>query len=101
MSWQVSLYVAAALLPLAAFTVEVLGIRLLGRLNAYIATGAIALAFLLSLIGFVSYFSPILGDVFTHRVSQAGPEELELEHGKVPPPAAGEGSQGGHAPHKR
>ena len=41
MHWQVGLYVAAVLLPLAAFLVQILGIRWLGRLNAYIATGAI------------------------------------------------------------
>ena len=43
MSWQVGLYVAAVLIPLAAFVIQVVGIRLLGRLNAYVATGAIAL----------------------------------------------------------
>ncbi len=35
MSWQVGLYVAAVLIPLAAFTIQVVGIRVLGRLNAY------------------------------------------------------------------
>jgi len=55
MSWQVGLYVAAVLIPLAAFTVELLFIRQLKRLNAYIATGAVGLSCLLSLIGFVNY----------------------------------------------
>jgi proton-translocating NADH-quinone oxidoreductase chain L len=80
MSWQVGLYVAAVFLPLIAFVIEILGIRLLGRLNAYIATGAIALAFVLSLIGFVAYFSQVQG-VFTHHaVPQEGAEALGQEH---------------------
>src|SRR5215217_3009796 len=56
MSWQVGLYVAAVLIPWAAFTIELIGIRLLGRLNAYLATGAIGLSFVLSAIGFFEYF---------------------------------------------
>ena len=40
--WQGWLYVAAVLIPLAAFVVEVLFIRILKRFNAYLATGAIA-----------------------------------------------------------
>ncbi len=55
-SWQVGLYTAAVLIPLVAFAVELIFIRYLGRLNAYIATGAIGLSFLLSLIGFLDYF---------------------------------------------
>ena len=46
MTWQVGLYVAAVLIPLAAFTIELLLGRLLGRLNAVVATGAIGLSFL-------------------------------------------------------
>ncbi len=57
MSRQVALYVAAVLIPLAAFVVEAIFIRQLKRLNAYIATGAIFLSFVLSLIGFVNYFA--------------------------------------------
>jgi NADH:ubiquinone oxidoreductase subunit 5 (subunit L)/multisubunit Na+/H+ antiporter MnhA subunit len=73
MSWQVRLYVAAVFLPLIAFAVQILGIRLLGRLNAYIATGAIVLAFVLSVIGFVTYFGFSAEGVFAHyAVSQAG-----------------------------
>ena len=56
MQWQVGLYVAAVLIPLFAFAVEAIFIRQLKRLNAYIATGAIGLSFLLSLVGFVDYF---------------------------------------------
>ncbi len=56
MSWQVGLYVAAVLIPLAAFAVEAIFIRQLKRWNAYIATGAIFLSFILSFIGFAHYF---------------------------------------------
>ena len=55
MTWQVGLYAAAVLIPLAAFTVEAIFIRQLKRFNAYLATGAIGLSCLLSLIGFVDY----------------------------------------------
>jgi proton-translocating NADH-quinone oxidoreductase chain L len=55
MSWQVGLYATAVLIPLAAFAVEAIFIRQLKRLNAYIATGAIAFSCLLSLIGFLYY----------------------------------------------
>src|SRR5438132_8752729 len=83
MSWQVGLYVAAVLLPLAAFAVEILGIRLLGRLNAYIATGAIVAAFVLSLYGFVAYFGFSAEGVF----SRHGPAAQAVPgHGE---PAAG------------
>ncbi len=47
MSWQVGLYVAAVLIPLAAFAVEAIFIRQLKNTNALIATGAIGLSCLL------------------------------------------------------
>ncbi|AMV36529.1 NADH-quinone oxidoreductase subunit L [Planctomyces sp. SH-PL62] len=56
MPWQVGLYTAAVLIPLAAFLVEILFIRTLRRHNAVIATGAIAASCVLSAIGFVDYF---------------------------------------------
>ncbi len=56
MSWQVGLYVAAVLIPLAAFAVEAIFIRQLKRFNAYLATGAIGFSCLLSLIGFIDYY---------------------------------------------
>src|SRR3954452_24395741 len=56
MKWQVGLYAAAGLLPLAAFAIEVIFIRQLKRLNAYLATGAIGLSCLLSLVGFIDYY---------------------------------------------
>jgi proton-translocating NADH-quinone oxidoreductase chain L len=55
MSWQVVLYVAAVLIPLAAFAVESIFIHQLKRYNAYIATGAIGLSCVLSVIGFLDY----------------------------------------------
>ena len=71
MSWQVGLYVAAVLIPLAAFAVEAIFIRQLKRYNAYIATGAIGLSCLLSLIGFVDY--TIESGFFSHHAeSHAG-----------------------------
>ena len=58
MKWQVALYVVAVLIPLAAFAVEVLFIRQLKRLCAYLATGGrVGLSFLLSLVGFVDYYT--------------------------------------------
>ena len=90
MSWQVWLYVAAVLIPLAAFVVEAVFIRFLGQMNAYVATGAIALSCLLSLVGFVDYFFVEAHGVFAaHHAAEpeAEPEQL-LEKGKaaVPPP---------------
>ncbi len=82
MTWQVGLYVAAVLIPLAAFVVEIVGIRLLGRLNAYLATGAIGLSFLLSTVGFFEYFFVEVGRaaVSHHEpVKQVGPAGAEAE----------------------
>ncbi len=80
MSWQVWLYVAAVFIPLIAFTIQLLFVRLLGRLNAYLATGAIATAFVFSLIGFVSYFSQTEGLFKGHAVHQEGPASAGNEH---------------------
>lgn len=76
MSWQVWLYVAAVLIPLLAFTIQLLFTRVLRRLNAYLATGAIALSFVLSLVGFISYFSQAEGVFSHHAVPQASPAEV-------------------------
>ncbi len=76
MNWQVGLYVAAVLIPLAAFTVEVLFIRRLKRLNAAIATGAIGLSCLLSAIGFLDYYLIEAKGVFASH--EAGHESLEI-----------------------
>ncbi|HMB05402.1 MAG TPA: NADH-quinone oxidoreductase subunit L, partial [Isosphaeraceae bacterium] len=86
MSWQVGLYVAAVLIPLGAFAIELVGIRLLGRLNAYLATGAIALSFVLSLVGFVDYFFVEARGVFAERHPT---KQVVPEPGHVPPPGAG------------
>jgi NADH-quinone oxidoreductase subunit L len=51
------LYVLATLLPLASFVVLFLGGRRWGKVGAYIATGAIAAAFVLSFVGLVEYVS--------------------------------------------
>jgi proton-translocating NADH-quinone oxidoreductase chain L len=65
MSWQVGLYTAVVLIPLIAFAVEAIFIRQLKRLNAHIATGAIGLSCVLSLIGFVDY--AIESSFFSHE----------------------------------
>ncbi len=75
MSWQAGLYVAAVLTPLAAFTVELLGIRVLGRLNAYLATGAIGFSLILSAIGFFEYFVVEADGVFAPHGHSAGSSE--------------------------
>src|SRR3954470_10687820 len=85
MTWQVGLYVAAVLIPLAAFTIELLFSRLLGRFNAVVATGAIGLSFLLSLVGFIAYFSEAEG-VFAHP----GPPSAEAEPGAAAHEGEGE-----------
>ncbi len=77
MSWQVGLYVAAVLIPLAAFAIEAIFIRQLKRWNAYIATGAIFLSFVLSFIGFVHYFYLTDEATWTESESHAAVEEGE------------------------
>ena len=84
--WQVGLYVAAVFLPLLAFLIQFLGIRRLGRLNAYIATGAISVAFLFSLVGLVSYFLHTEG-VLAERHHAVAEAEAEGEHGHEAPTA--------------
>jgi NADH-quinone oxidoreductase subunit L len=49
------LYVAATLLPLLSFVILLLGGRRWGKAGAYIATGAIVGAFVLSAVGFTLY----------------------------------------------
>ncbi len=88
MSWQVGLYAAAVLIPLAAFTVEAIFIRQLKRFNAYLATGAIGLSCLLSLVGFVDY--SIESGFYAHTT--------EAGEGAAEPGAAGEQTDGAHEP---
>lgn len=71
MSWQVALYSAVVLIPLVAFTVQILFIRKLGKTAALIATAAIAASFALSLIGFLDYAYETRG--FTLRVANGEP----------------------------
>jgi proton-translocating NADH-quinone oxidoreductase chain L len=85
MTWQVGLYAAAVLIPLAAFAVEAIFIRQLKRFNAYLATGAIGLSCLLSLIGFIDY--SVESDFYSHH-AEAGAGAAELG-------AAGEHQEGG------
>ncbi len=102
MSWQVGLYVAAVLIPLAAFVVELLAGRWLKRNNAYVATGAIAFSFLLSLVGFVDYFFiEARGEVFAHHAEMEQEEataEAKKAEGEHAAPAPGaEHGEAGHA----
>ncbi len=74
--WQGWLYVAAVLIPLAAFVVELLFIRALKQFNAYLATGAIASSFVLSVIGLGSFLPSLLAERETHEASSG---EIEGE----------------------
>ena len=76
MKWQVGLYAAAVLFPLAAFAIEVIFIRQLKRLCAYLATGAIGISFLLSLIGFVDYYAIEAQGVWAEHHAEAEPGVL-------------------------
>jgi proton-translocating NADH-quinone oxidoreductase chain L len=73
--WQGWLYVAAVLIPLGAFAIELIAGRVLGRLNAFLATGAIATSFVLSAVGLVSYVS-------THPGIWSGAEHAAAGHGE-------------------
>ena len=61
-AWQGWLYVAAVLLPLVAFTVQILAGPRLGRRGAWVATGAIGGAFVLSMAGLLSYLLDVRGE---------------------------------------
>src|SRR4051794_28274071 len=87
MSWQVGLYVAAVLIPLAAFAVEAVFIRFLGHWNAYIATAAIGLSCVLSFVGFVDYCGESHILTAHHESEPAAEPEQLLEHGKAAEPA--------------
>jgi proton-translocating NADH-quinone oxidoreductase chain L len=81
--WHVGLYVAAVLIPLAAFAVQAIFAPQLKRINAYIATGAIVLSFFLSLVGFGEYFrlAPWGAATVTHAGAQEGGEHEAAEAG--------------------
>jgi proton-translocating NADH-quinone oxidoreductase chain L len=86
MSWQVGLYVAAVLIPLLAFAMETMFIRILGRMNAYLATAAIGLSFVLSLVGFVEYSIESRFFYRAHHGAEPEPEQM-LKEGKAAEPA--------------
>jgi proton-translocating NADH-quinone oxidoreductase chain L len=90
-NWQGWLYVAAVLIPLGAFVVQFLGGRWLGRLNAYIATGAIATSFVLSAFGLLSYVAANSEMLWGHHEAATvhhGPESaLGQTPGHPGPPA--------------
>ncbi len=85
------LYVAAVLIPLASFFAQALLGRWLKRWNAYIATGAIGVSCVLSIVGLL-WFSP---NFFTHHPPAAeaaeGPAHEDAAH-------AGEAAPAHHTP---
>ena len=90
MKWQVGLYAAAVLIPLAAFAIEVIFIRQLKRLCAYLATGAIGLSFLLSLVGFVDYYVIEAEGVWAeHHARRPSPAYSERTQAASPAPSRG------------
>ena len=93
MKWQVGLYAAAVLIPLVAFAIEVLFIRRLKRFNAILATGAIGLSFLLSLVGFADYYLIEAKGVFAEHHAAAEPGTAG-EHAE----SAGAGHEAAHGP---
>ena len=99
MNWQVGLYAAAVLIPLAAFAVEVIFIRQLKRLNAYLATGAIGLSCLLSLVGFIDYYVVEARASWPshHAAAEAGEGAAAGEHQAQPARADG-GHEATHGP---
>ena len=98
MNWQVGLYATAVLLPLAAFAVEVIFIRQLKRLNAYLATGAIGLSFLLSLVGFIDYYYEAGQAVWAGHHAAAEPGEGAAAGGEHEAGAAQAGHETAHGP---
>jgi proton-translocating NADH-quinone oxidoreductase chain L len=90
--WQGWLYVAAVLIPLGAFVVELLGGRVLRRLNAYIATGAIATSFVLSLVGLVSYLSNHPDSLHGIHAESLAEADAEGEGEVAPGPEAAHGA---------
>ncbi len=65
--WQGWLYVAAVLIPLVAFAIQILANRGLRHWNAWIASGAIGVSFLCAAIGFVAYFAETGGMPAPHH----------------------------------
>src|SRR5262245_1584468 len=65
------LYVAAVLIPLVAFAIQLLFGRVLRERNAYVATGAIATSCVLSLLGFFGYMAASGGMPAPHHGEEA------------------------------
>lgn len=98
--WQAWLYVAAVLIPLVSFTVQILGMRVLGNKNAYVATAAIATCFALSCFGLFSYITtgPGLGTFLALHGHHGGHEEGGESHGEAGGHEAGHAHPDAHAP---
>ncbi len=92
--WQVWLYVAAVLIPLGAFVVELLLLRLLGKLNAYLATAAILSSFVLSVVG----LSTALPSLLSHEKQEARAGEDKIK-GEGPIDAKGHVEEHASAEH--
>ena len=71
--WQGWLYVAAVLIPLGAFVVQILGLRRTRDANALIATASIFASLVLSLVGFGSYLAETGGMAAVHHDEAGGP----------------------------
>ncbi len=92
-SWQGWLYVAAVLIPLAAFVVELLLMRVLKQSNAYLATAAIFASFVLSVVGLASALPHMQHHVATaegDKVKGEGPIDArgKVEHAPAAPSEA-------------
>ena len=111
--WQAWLYVAAVLIPLASFTIQILGMRILGNKNAYVATAAIATCFALSCFGLISYITTGPGvstflSLHGHHGGHEGGDSSAHDSGHGPAahsptasehsPVTGEHSPAEHAP---
>ena len=98
--WQAWLYVAVVLIPLASFTIQILGMRILGNKNAYVATAAIATCFALSCFGLFSYITtgPGLGTFLAVHGHHGGHEEGGGDHAPAAGHAPAHGPAESHAP---
>ncbi len=92
--WQGWLYVAAVLIPLGAFLVEALLGRWLGRLNAVLATAAIGMSCMLSLIGLFLFLPHFGGGGNGEAPAEAVVESHADEHGTAA--TAAHHGEGGH-----
>lgn len=98
--WQAWLYVAIVLIPLASFTIQILGMRILGNKNAYVATAAIATCFALSCFGLFSYMTtgPGLSTFLAVHGHHGGHEEGGESHASPAGHDEGHSAPAAHAP---